>query len=148
MKRRVSKWFPNVGPGLMILLILLGGGCEFRFSTAKLSEAVMCTSVEEDTKKPIGETDVFSSDTPEIFCSVKISRAPAGTSIKSEWIYVRGEVEDLTDYSIDVFSLAAEGTTTISFSLTRPNTGFPKGDYVLKLSLDDEEKMALPFRVE
>ena len=148
MTRRVFKSSSMAVPCLMMLLILAGSGCEFRFSTAKLSEAVMCTSVEEDTKKPIGKTDVFSSDTPEIFCSVRISRAPAGTAIKSEWIYVRGEVENLTDYTIDAFSLEAEGTSTVSFSLTRPNTGFPKGDYVLKLSLDDEEKIKLPFRVE
>jgi hypothetical protein len=148
MNPRAYKSVSIVVPALMVFLILAASGCEFSFSTAKLSEAVMCLSVNEDTKKPIGKTDVFSSDTPEIFCSVRLSHAPADTTIKSEWIYVKGEVEDLTDYTIDEFSLTAEGTSYVSFSLTRPNTGFPKGDYMLKLLMDDEEKIALSFRVE
>ncbi len=36
----------------------------------------------------------------------------------------------------------------ISFSLTKPDKGFPKGKYVVKLLLDDEEKLTVPFTVE
>ena len=133
---------------LFILMCLFYIGCEASFSTAKLGEATMCTKVDEKTKKPIEKTDVFTPDTLEIFCSVKLSNAPSDTSIRSEWIYVKGEAENLSDYKIDEFTLTTEGTKYVSFSLGRPNTGFPKGEYMLKLFLDEEIKLNVPFKVE
>lgn len=133
---------------LFILMSLFYIGCEASFSTAKLGEATMCTKVDEKTKKPIEKTDVFTSDTPEIFCSVKLSSAPTDTNIKSEWIYMKGEAENLSDYKIDEFTITTEGTKYVSFSLARPNTGFPKGEYMLKLFLNDEIKLSVLFKVE
>jgi len=133
---------------LVILMSLIFVGCEASFSTAKLGEATMCIKVDEKTKKPAEKTDIFTPDTPEIFCSVKLSRAPSDTSIKSEWIYVKGEAENLSDYKIDEFTMTTEGTKYVSFSLTRPDTGFPKGEYILKLHLNDEIKLSVPFKVE
>ena len=132
---------------LVILMSLFFIECEARFSTAKLGEATMCTKVDEVTKKPVEKNDVFTSDTQEIFCSVKLSNAPSDTSIKSEWIYVKGEAENLSDYKIDEFTITTEGSKYVSFSLARPNTGFPKGEYVLKLYLNDEFKLNVPFNV-
>ncbi|MFC2161347.1 hypothetical protein ACFLRW_03440 [Acidobacteriota bacterium] len=132
---------------LIILIVVLSVGCEASFSTAKLSDATMCTKINEETKEPVEKTDVFTSDSPEIYCSVKLSNAPSDTKIKSEWIYVKGEAEDLSDYVIDEFTITTEGTKYVSFSLSRPNTGFPKGEYILKLYLDDEIKLSVPFKV-
>ena len=132
----------------VILLSLFFIGCEASFSTAKLGDAAMCTEVDEKTMEPIKKTELFTSDTPEIFCSVKLLSAHPDTSIRSEWIYVKGEAENLSDYKIDEFTITTEGTKYISFSLTRPDTGFPKGEYMLKLYLDDEIKKSVPFKVE
>ena len=133
---------------LVILMSLFFVECEISISTAKLGEATMCTKVDEKTKKPVEKTDVFTSDTPEIFCSVKLSSAPSDTNIKSEWIYVKGEAENLSDYKIDEFTITTEGTKYVSFSLSRPNTGFPKGEYILKLYLNDEFKLSVPFKID
>ena len=118
-----------------------------QLSTAKLSEAAICKSVDPQMKKPIGETGVFSPDTPEIFCSVKLSNAPE-TKVTAKWIYVRGEQKDLENYLIDEYSLNTDGTKYLSFSLTRPDKGFPRGEYVVKLFLDNEEKISVSFMVE
>jgi len=133
---------------LVILMSLFFVEGEISSSTAKLGEATMCTKVDEKTKKPVEKTDVFTSDTPEIFCSVKLSSAPSDTNIKSEWIYVKGEAENLSDYKIDEFTITTEGTKYVSFSLSRPNTGFPKGEYILKLYLNDEFKLSVPFKID
>ena len=129
------------------VLVLPNLACEFSFSTARLSEAVMCASVDEVTKEPLEKTDVFSPNTSKVFCSVKLSNAPPDTSVKSEWIYVKGELKDLSDYIIDEFTLTASGTTYMSFSLTKPVIGFPKGDYLLKLYLGEKEKITVPFKI-
>lgn len=112
-----------------------------------LSEATMCRSVDGDMR-PIDATDVFTTDTPEIFCSVKLSYAPPDTEVKAEWIYVQGELEGTENYLIDDYSLTAEGTVYLSFSLTKPEAGWPKGEYKVILYVGGEEKLSVPFTVQ
>ena len=125
-------------------------GCqgEVSFSTANLSDAVICKSVDQTTMKPLDTTDVFTPDVPEISCSVKLSNAPEDTQVVSEWIYIGGEVEGLSDHKIADYSLKADGTKYLSFSLSRPDAGFPKGDYACKLYLNGKEKLSVPFKVQ
>jgi len=82
---------------VLLLIALVAGllpvGCsgEVSFTTAKLSEATMCLGVDGENK-PLNATDTFGVNTPEIFCSVKLSNAPEDTEVGSEWIYVKGEL--------------------------------------------------------
>jgi hypothetical protein len=133
---------------LLSALILLSVGCggEVSFTTAKLSEATMAMGVTDDNK-PVNATTVFSPETEEIFCSVKLSNAPSDTEVTSVWVYVGGEEEGLTNYEIDNYSVITEGTRYINFSLPRGDTDFPKGDYKLVLYVDGKESVALPFTV-
>lgn len=137
---------------IIAMAILLTGipiiGCEGEVSltTASLSEATMALGVDGDSK-PVDATDTFSVDTPEIFCSVRLNNAPADTEIGSEWIYVSGELEGVTDFQIDSMSLTSDGTRYIQFSLTRPDTDWPRGDYNLILYIDGKEELSLPFSV-
>lgn len=143
MRRNLSRMLVT---SLLSALILLSVGCEVSFTTAKLSEATMALGVTDDNK-PVNATTVFSPDTEEIFCSVKLSNAPDHTEVTSVWVYVGGEAEGLTNYEIDSYSTATEGTRYINFSLPRSDTGFPKGDYKLVLYVDGKESVVLPFTV-
>jgi hypothetical protein len=116
-------------------------------TTASLSEATMCLSVDSDMR-PVNATDIFAADTPEIFCSVKLSSAPSDTDVKAEWIYVQGELEGTENYLIDDYTLTAEGTLYLGFSLTEPDTGWPTGEYKVILYVDGEEKLSVPFTVQ
>ena len=115
--------------------------------TASLSEATMCLSVDSDMR-PVDATDIFATDTPEIFCSVKLSSAPSDTDVKAEWIYVQGELEGMENYLIDDYTLTAEGTIYLGFSLTEPDDGWPIGEYKVILYVDGEEKLSVPFTVQ
>jgi len=128
-----------------LLLAISLTACEV--TTASLSEATMCRSVDSDMR-PIDATDTFTTDTPEIFCSVKLSSAPPDTEVKAEWIYVQGELEDTENFLIDDYSLTAEGTLYISFSLTKPEAEWPKGEYKVILYVDGKEKLNVPFTVQ
>jgi hypothetical protein len=128
-----------------LLLAISLTACEV--TTASLSEATMCRSVDSDMR-PIDATDIFATDTPEIFCSVKLSSAPSDTEVKSEWIYVQGELEDTENYLIDDYTLTTEGTLHLGFSLTKPEAGWPKGEYKVVLYVDGEEKLSVPFTVQ
>jgi hypothetical protein len=143
-----GKVFLSVAVLLLTLLIIVPlGGCEFScsVSSASLSEATMCTAVDEDSR-PLDSTDVFSVDIPEIFCSVKLSNAPEETVVKAEWVYIEGEL-GVSDYYIAEYEMEADGTRYLSFSLTSIEA-FPTGSYEVVLSLDGEPKINLPFTIE
>jgi len=131
---------------VLLLLAISFTACEV--TTASLSEATMCQSVDNDDMRPIDATDIFTTDTPEIFCSVKLSSAPPDTEVKAEWIYVQGELEDTGNYLIDDYSVTAEGTLYLGFSLTKPEAGWPKGEYKVILYVDGKEKLSVPFTVQ
>ena len=117
---------------------------EISFTTASLSNATMCKSVDPQTMEPVEKTNTFSADTSEIFCSVKLSNAPSNTVIKAEWLYVQGEA----DYLIDSVSITTEGSRHIGFSIPRPDTAWPTGDYKVVLYLDDNEELSTSFKVQ
>jgi hypothetical protein len=150
MKR---KRFFTIAIALSTLVAVLAfplTGCtgEVGFTTASLSKATMCKSVDSETREPVEPTNVFSPDTPEIFCSVNLSNAPSDTEVSSEWIYVKGELEDVSDYLIDEVSITTDGTRYVSFSVTRPDNGWPTGDYKVVLYLDGNEKTSVTFKVQ
>jgi len=131
---------------LVSAMPLAGCSGEVSYTSAKLSEAAMCLGVDGDAK-PVNPTSAFAVNTPEIFCSVKLSNAPADTEIGSEWVYVRGELSGYDNTVIDTLVLPADGTQYLQFSLPRPDGGWPTGEYKLKLYIDGKEKVSLPFTV-
>jgi len=145
--KKVSSLIIGVAAVLILAAIpLMGCEGEVSFTTASLSEATMTTAVDENMQ-PLDTTDVFAPDTQEIFCSVKLSNAPPDTEIKAEWVYIQGEVEDLTNYLIDEWSTTADDTRYISVSIIRPYDGWPKGDYKVVLYVDGKEELSVPFYV-
>lgn len=131
----------------LLLMVISLTACEVSITTASLSEATMCLNVDENMR-PIDATDVFTTDTPEIFCSVKLSHAPPDTEVKAEWIYVEGELEDMENYLITDYTLTADGTKYLSFSVTKPDAGWPKGEYKITLYVEGKEKLSVPFTVQ
>ncbi|MFO8144021.1 MAG: hypothetical protein R6T78_05055 [Dehalococcoidales bacterium] len=148
-----EKRFVTITIALPILVAILAfpvAACtgEVNFSGSSLSNATMCNSVDASTREPIEPTNVFSPDTPEIYCSVKLSNIPTSSEISAHWIYVQGELENLSNFLIDETSITTSGTRYLSFSETKPENGWPTGDYQVKLYLDGEEKTSATFKVE
>ncbi len=137
------------GLAALFLLVMPLAACEgeVSFTTASLSEATMCLGVDDDNL-PLDATDVFSIDTPEIFCSVKLSSVPPGTEFRAEWIYVGGELEDVSDYPIAEWGTTVEETLYLSVSLERSDVEWPRGYYRLVLYINDKEELSVPFTVE
>ena len=111
-------------------------------STATLSEATMCKSF-NSSKGPSNITDVFSQNN-WVICSVKVSDAPAGTKVKAVWLYNNEEL----GYSE---TIGVSGTKYLGFQLEAEDIDqirFEPGDYAVKLYLNGEEKITLPFKVQ
>ena len=129
----------------LVVIPAMGASCSV--TTAAISEATMAPEVNAEAQ-PVNATDVFATDTPEIFCSFKLSHAPDDTHLKAEWIYIQGEVEGLTDYLLATWETTTDGTRYVETSLTPPDTGWPRGEYQVVLYIDDEAQTSVPFTIE
>ncbi|MFP4457501.1 MAG: stalk domain-containing protein [Clostridia bacterium] len=88
-------------------------------------------------------TDTFSTDTPYIYATGMLYNASGVTKLKSEWYYL--EKEEFID-SVEVET--EESNAEFYFSLSMPDTGWPKGFYEVRLFIDGEYQESLEFKVE
>lgn len=126
---------------LIIALILGGGSCSV--TTARLTDAAMASMVDPDTLQAVSKTNRFSPATPVIYATALLKNAPEDTLITAKWYYV---TEDIDIASVDIES--TETNQYISFSLSRPDNGFPVGDYEVELYIDGELSETLKFSVK
>ena len=118
---------------MAIVAVLLGAliilsGCSVSFTTASLSEATMATRVDQNTKQPLGKTDVFKSNTPVLYATAKLSNAPSDTKVTATWVATDAEGGE-KDLEIDTVTVTAEGTRYVSFTLSNDDKRktWPKG---------------------
>ena len=125
----------------------IGASCNT--PTASISEATMAPDVNAE-KQPVNPTDVFTADTPEIFCSFNLSNAPSGTHLNAEWVYIQGENATLANTIIATWKTTTEGTRYLEISLSPPGgwSGWYTGEYQVVLYIDGEEQTSVPFTVE
>ena len=117
-------------------------------TTASLSEATMCLSVDLQTAKPVEPAEVFPPDTQAIYCSVKLSDVTSDTEITARWVYIRGEAKDIINTVLHEEIRTESGNTYLAFSMPRPEAGFAKGSYVVRLYIYDTQQFSVPFTVE
>jgi hypothetical protein len=99
-------------------------------------------------QKEINLTSRFSADAPEIFFRAKIYNAPPGTQMSVQWIIVNSDEAAVDDYQIAEDKNTIDGTLAIAAKLATGKDKLVKGDYVVKLLLNGEEKVVLPFKVQ
>jgi hypothetical protein len=150
MIKSTSKWrlISSVGLFALITLLLSSCGGSVSFTTAKLSDPSMAKAVDSSTMQATTKATVFSTSDAVIYCSVKLSNAPSDTEVKSQWIYLKGEATDLNNYQINETPITTDGTRYLAFSLEKPSSGWPKGDYVVKLLVDGKEQLQVPFKIQ
>jgi hypothetical protein len=117
-------------------------------SAATLSEAALCSSIDLLTEKPIGSVNIFPSDTPSIFCSVKVSGAGFSDLVKARWVYVGGELAGFEGKTVAEDSTKVEGREYVSFPIGRAEgKNFPTGDYNVNVYVGDKSQVSLDFKV-
>lgn len=122
-------------------IVFLTGGFQFSYSTASISDVAMAEEV-NDQDQPVEVVSEFTSDTSKIYVTMELSNAPSDTEIKAEWYYVDNNTE------IDSYSTTAEGSGPVVFYLTKPNDGWPAGDYRVDIILDGEKVSSKNFVVK
>jgi len=117
-------------------------------SVVTFTDPVIATCIDEDTNQPLDKLDVLPNNAGMIFCTAKVVGAGFGTNIEANWIYVKGQLQGVTDRQFASGSLKTEGLDYVAFAVSpRAGTPFPIGEYTVKLLVDDKEKLNVPFKV-
>lgn len=125
-------------------LIVLFAACSISVTTANYTDLKVASEV-DTSNKPVVITSKFGVESPVIYVTGILKNAPEGTVIKAEWYYLESDPVTF----IDEASLESVDTTTpFYFNLSKPNNGWPVGNYEVKLYIDDEYKNSSTFSVE
>jgi len=116
-----------------------------------ITEGVMTTSVDNDSKPTSPVKTSFLIDTPAVYCSFKVNGVVPEDMIKASWYYVTGEAKDHENELLNEnFTVAASDVSSyyLAFYLDKPAGGWYKGSYKVALSVNGVEKLSVPFSME
>ena len=116
-----------------------------------ITEGVMTTSVDNDSKPTSAVSTVFAPDTPVIYCSFKVSGVTEEDLIKASWYYITGEAVGKDNELLDEIYTSAQGGQEayyLAFYKHMPAGGWYNGSYKVVLYVNNTEKLTVPFDVK
>lgn len=132
---------------LVLLAAAVMGACAA--SSANLTDIRMCDNADSEGAC-ISDKSTFRTDTDEIFLSAQLENAPGDTKVTATWKYLGGE-EGVDPQEIDSVTVTTEEAGTLPFYSSMPagDSGWPKGDYevILTLGTDNSEPVSRKFSV-
>jgi outer membrane usher protein FimD/PapC len=107
----------------------------------KYGELVL-SDVKDGTAK-----QVFAPTTPKIFLSTKLVDVPTGAKLNAAWIAEKTKVAP-ANYQIDSTELNVGSLMNrATFSMTKPNAGWPPGEYRVDLAINGKLLNTVRFKV-
>ena len=107
----------------------------------RYSDVVISDSADGSAKQ------IFGPATPKIFLRAKLADVPRGAKLKSVWIAEKTKVAP-PNYEIDAKELTAGAIANrVDFSLSKPNAGWPPGDYRVDLLIDGKVVQSVRFKI-
>ena len=117
-------------------VLLFVNACSFNVSTASVSNVLMCdTPVEEVCPADVTEFTVAS---PMLYLSCDLNYAPEDTKIKFSWFKADGERFLIDTVSLRAGDIGSGSTFSVHSNLSRPNNGWPLGNYEVEISLNTD----------
>lgn len=90
---------------------------------------------------------VFKPGTDKVFLRAKVSGATTSNKAKAEWIAVKTAVAP-PNYKIDSYEMRlSKEANEVTFSMSRPNAGWPEGEYRVDVFLDGKPVAQVPFKI-
>jgi hypothetical protein len=93
-------------------------------------------------------TDEFKADAPKIVLHAELLDVPAGSKVGAAWI--AAEVDGVeADYKIDaaVVDVGEDGAEEATFTLSKPDAGWPVGAYRVDIDIDDVAMESADFSI-
>ena len=113
----------------------------------RIVSASMSRAVSGDGTVPVNITDRFQPDTPSVHAVLVLEGAKAGTKVQGTWVSV--DAIERPNYQIDSSEVVtkAQGDARVHFEISKPQKGWPVGNYRLDVSVDGKFITSIPFSV-
>lgn len=112
-----------------------------------VSEMSTFAYTDEDQKKA-ALTAEFPEDTKQVNFRAKVYNAPEGTELIIKWILDRSADAIIQEKLLKEDESTIAGTIEVRVSLVTTSEPFVKGDYLVKMLVNGEEKVSFPFKVQ
>ena len=89
---------------------------------------------------------VFKPDTPKITLHAELLDVAKGTTLIASWIAEKTEVAP-PNYKIDSAAVTSGIGADATFSLSKPDNGWPAGDYRVELSINGVPAKSAKFQI-
>jgi hypothetical protein len=109
--------------------------------------AVLASSV-DSAGHAVDPTSTFPTDSAKIYLAFEARDLPAGTHLEAIWIAERVDAPVPAGYEVTRSTITVQGNQVGNFALSRPNPGFPTGQYHVDLYLDGSLIGTYPFTVK
>ncbi len=119
---------------LAVVFAVSAFGCKFSFSTAKIEDAIMTETVDQDGV-PGEEVVSFPADASILYTSAKLVNAPDHTQVRIVWSYVT-EGEMIDEVELDSGTISSR----YIYSFVEANDLIPAGDYKVEYFIGDREE--------
>lgn len=122
------------------------GGCQCNVSTAKISDAKVCTALSGNLCSQ--DFPVIPSSANEIFASCMMKYSVADTKVKFSWMYYGDTKFEIDNVILDTGDNS--GNLELHSSLSRPTNGWPKGVYevIIQIQTDNAKPLVKQFSIE
>ena len=117
--------------------------------SASIFAAPHFTDIVVSDSKDGEAVETFAPSTTKIFVHAGMSEIEKGAKMTGAWIAVDTHGAAPPNYKIDSADLTADGViNTATFSLSKPNNGWPIGKYRVELSVDGKVVGKASFTIE
>lgn len=128
--------------GAIIWLLLLQSMAQ----SARIVGISLCEKVREPGTIPVNSTEKFNTATPKIHAVVVASNVEPGTRFRGVWVSV--DAIQTPNFEIDRATVPVYNTEArLHFSIPKPYSGWPTGNYKLDLYIDDAFFTSSPFSI-
>lgn len=128
-------------PALLVLAFACGPAPEALAGAPRYTDLVLSDAKNGAPKK------AFKPGTAKIFLNAKLADVPSGSVVKGAWIAEKTRVAP-ANYKIDEKELhIGPLMNEVTYSLSKPNAGWPEGDYRVDLFIDNKPAGNVKFKV-
>jgi len=89
----------------------------------------------------------FKSDAPKIILHAELLDMQQGTKVSADWIAENTNGAAPPNFKIDSAEITVKDEDEATFSLSKPNNGWPVGDYRVDLLIDGAKAKSVAFKV-
>lgn len=131
---------------IIVALIVIVIVFDVDLNSAHIENVQACTSLAGDQCG--GDQTFFQINSPQVVVSCELKNPPTDTKVEFTWNYLSNGITKIDAVTLN--SGDKIGTVNMHSSLSRPNNGWPQGDYevVIKILETDKEPVVKKFYVK